>query len=243
MSSDPSRRFTDREVSVILRRAVEIDESRGGAERAAAGLSLDDLRQIAREVGISTEAVDRAVAGLGRGPVLAPVLTGAPVVRRAVRGVPGELSRDRIARLVQAIDERADHTGAISEALGSVRWTASDRLRSSLVTITPTGGETRIQVVEKTLPRVRRLFHLLPAAWGVMATAPVLGMVGAASGAAAAGVAALGLVVGVAAGRAAWTLFSADSARRVERLADDLAREAGEGAPATAPLGAPGRAE
>jgi hypothetical protein len=38
----------------------------------------------------------------------------------------------------------------------------------------------------------------------------------------------LGIAVGAAAGRAAWTMLSASSARRVERLAGALAEEARE---------------
>src|SRR5690606_27722163 len=56
---DESRRFTDREVALILRRAAEIDEREG--HDASGSLSWGDLRGIAAEVGISPDAVDRAV--------------------------------------------------------------------------------------------------------------------------------------------------------------------------------------
>lgn len=220
--SEQSRRFTDREVALVLRRASEIDDAH--APEPASGLSVDDLRDIAREVGISPAAIDRAVASLDRGSSLPPSLAGAPAVRKAARAVPGELDREAIARLVRIVDERTDSAGAVSEALGSVRWTGSDRLRSTRVSFTPARGETAIEVVEKAEPRMRRIFHLLPAAWGVMLAGPLAASLQPGTAAAFA-IAGLGAVVGVGAGRAVWSALSAASARRVHRLAETLADE------------------
>jgi hypothetical protein len=242
MTPDPSRRFTDREVSLVLRRASEIDEREGASLDGSGGLSLDDLRGIAGEVGISAHAIERAVASLESGGPIGPAWAGGPLVRKAARAVPGELDRGAIARLVQVVDERADHTGAISEALGSVRWTASDRLRSSLVTITPADGETRIQVVEKALPRVRRVFHFLPPVWGAMIATPILASAGLGA-AASVGVLALGAAAGAGVGRAAWAYVSSRSARRVEAMAAALAREAAASAGAPARPGLAGETE
>ena len=47
--SEGSRRFTDREVALVLKRASEIDEAEVAG--AASGLSLHDLTEIAGEVG------------------------------------------------------------------------------------------------------------------------------------------------------------------------------------------------
>lgn len=223
--SDGSRRFTDREVALVLKRATELEETE--APESAGGLSLDDLREIAREVGISPKALDRAVASLERGPRIGTSLAGPPRVRKAVRAVPSELDQDGIARLMRVVDDRADSTGSITEALGSVRWTGQDRFKSTRVSVTPKDGETTIEVVEKAEPKIRRVFHLLPPAWALMLgplflemelvePSPV-GMVG---------ILILLVAVGVGIGRAGWTLVSAASARRVGRLAESLALEA-----------------
>jgi hypothetical protein len=71
-----------------------------------------------------------------------------------------------------------------------VRWTGSDRIRSTQISITPEGGETRIQVTEKLAPRLRRAVYAVPALWGVMLAGPLieqLGLSGAARDAAGAG--------------------------------------------------------
>jgi hypothetical protein len=223
VSEDRTRRFTDREVALVLRRAAEIEEKAGAGP--GGGLSLEDLQEIAREVGISPAAVREAAEGLERRPGPGRWLGGAPMVRRAVHAVGGELDEQAIARLVQLIDEKADSAGAVSEALGSVRWTGADRFHSTQVTITPARGETTIQVVEKASPRMRRILHLLPAAWGSILAGATVGTLepGAAVGA---GLLGLGLGVGALVGRAAFAYASLRSGGRVERLAADLSREA-----------------
>ena len=223
--SEKSRRFTDREVALVLKQASEIDETEGGD--SGGGLSLEDLTEIAKEVGISPAAIRQAVSGLDRRRAIGPALAGAPLVRKAVHAVPGELNEGAIARLVQLTDDRTDGAGAISEALGSVRWTSSDRFRSTRVSITPGGGETSIEVVEKAVPRMRRIFHLIPAAWAMMLAGPVIASMQLPAPATAA-VVGLGVAAGAGIGRAAWSLMSAQSGRRVQRLAEDLATQAHE---------------
>lgn len=221
--SDRSRRFTDREVALVLKRATDLDEA--ATTEGVGGLSIEDLREIAREVGISPAAIERAVASLERRQRIGPSLAGAPRVRKAVRAVPGELTQDGIARLMGVVDERADSAGAITEALGSVRWTGRDRFKSTRVSITPKDGETTIEVVEKIEPKMRRVLHLIPAAWGVMLAAPALGALELSV----VGVVALVIVAmaaGLGAGRVVWSLISAASGRRVQRLAEELAEAA-----------------
>jgi len=228
LTAESTRRFTDREVALVLRAATEIDETEGSGT-GGGGLSIDDLREIGREVGISATAIERAVARLDRGARPGAAWAGAPLVRKAVRAVPGELGENALAHLVRLVDETTDATGAISEALGSVRWTSSDRFRSTLVSFTPERGETTVRVVEKSVPRLRRIFHLLPAAWGVMLASATFASLGLGPGGSVA-LAAGGLIAGGAAGRFAWGRLSGASARRVERLADkltDAARDAG----------------
>jgi hypothetical protein len=218
--SQQSRRFTDREVAIVLQKASELDEAVDSD--AAGGLSISDLEEIAREVGISASAIQRAVAQLDRGRRPGPSLSGAPLVRKAAHALPTKLGRDAVADLVRLIDEHADGAGAVTEALGSVRWTNSDRFRSTRVSITPRPSETSIEVVEKTTPRMRRIFHALPAAWAVMLAGPVLGALEP-SLAGGLGLAAMAALVGGGLGRAAWSLWSASSARRVRSLAETLA--------------------
>ena len=217
---DESRRFTDQEIALVLKRAAEVEEAQPSS--APRGLSLRELREIAAEVGISDDALARAVRSLDHQRAGGSTLWKAPAVRRAVRAVEGRLDERGVSRLVREIDERTDNTGSVTEALGSVRWTSTDRIRSMQVSITPQDRETVIQVMEKTVPRVRRIIHFLPAAWAAMlATPPIISM--NPSGLSALLAYGLTALAGAGIGRLAWTWMSANSARRVRRLAADLA--------------------
>ncbi|MDX1646179.1 MAG: hypothetical protein R3304_03450 [Longimicrobiales bacterium] len=221
--TEDSRRFTDREVAMILERATDLED----AEMApgARGLSLDDLREIAREVGISDAALTRAVATLDQGRGLRRSVGGAPAVRKSVRAVPGRLGEGDIGRLMRVVDDEVDTTGSITEALGSVRWTGRDRFKSTRVSVTPGEDETVIEVVEKAEPKIRRVTHLLPPAWALMLAAPLVdtlepGVLGLFT------ILVAAVAIGLGVGRGAWTLLSAASGRRVEGWAEDLAEEA-----------------
>lgn len=221
MDDDDSRRFTDREVALVLKRASEVEQREAG--ETGRGLSLRDLREIAREVGISHEALTRAVRSLDRGRVGELSLAGAPLVQQAVHAVPCPLDEETRSRMIRIIDENASGAGAVSEALGAVRWTSSERFRSTQVSLTPEGGETVIHVVEKAAPHLRPLSQLIPAGWGGVLALGVVGSLGAVVGAS---VVLAGAVAGAAAGRLYWSWLSARSGRRVDRLASVLAAAA-----------------
>ena len=224
MSPDGSRRFTDKEVAMVIRKASEIDE-RAGSD-GGGGLSIDDLKEIAREVGISPESISKAVAKLDEPRKrVAPSWWGAPNAHKAIHAVRGELNQEALGRLIRLVDEKTDSAGAISEALGSVRWTTGDRFHSTQVSLTPENGETVIQVVEKVRPRLRRVAQLIPGAWGLVVATALF----PATDITALGTAALlggGFLAGSAIGRFVWNRMSARSRQRVEQLAADLSREA-----------------
>lgn len=229
--SDSSRRFTDREVALVLRRASEIDEVSDARSGPAGGLSLGDLSEIAAEVGISQDALRRAVSTLDQRGVSRGLLEGAPLVRRAVHAIPRELEESEIAALMRQVDATAEGAGTVSEALGSVRWAAADRFVGTQVTVTPGGGQTSIDVMEKTPARLRRVVHFLPIAWSLVGALPLMETtVGVLPTLAIGGAA---LVAGAALGRAAFSLLSSRSEARVKRLAADLAAVGG--GPAAAP--------
>lgn len=222
MTSESSRRFTDREVALVLRKASELDEAQGSA--GAAGLSLAQLEEIAAEVGIAPEVVRRAVSELDRsGP--RGLLSGGPLSHQAIRAVPGELDREALARLIQHVDGSSDQVGQVTEALGGIQWTARDRFRTTQVSLTPSGGETRVRVVERATSRLRRVVHFMPTMVGLALVGGTVGALEPTSGMVAALMAG-GAALGAAVGRFVWGRLSAGSAARVERLASGLAQEA-----------------
>jgi hypothetical protein len=219
------RRFTDQDVAVILRRAVDLDREAGQDARGR-GLTLEDLQEIAVEVGVDPEMVTRAVAELGtRSPLGSLSFFGDPPVRRGVRAVPGTTDEDTLRELMRIVDREMPVQGAISEALGSVRWHSGTRFLSRQVSVEPSEAETIIRVEERFEDRVRAMIHLIPSFYGGM-LGFVVGM--EQLGGAAPGIA-LGLAGGVGvfalAGRV-WKWVSRRSRTRVEALADQLSGEA-----------------
>lgn len=230
--SDGSRRFTDREVALVLKRASEIEETEAEDIGEGSGLSLAELEEIGREVGISADSLRRAVAGLEKGTPLKARITGAPLVQRAVHAVPARLDDGAVRDLVAVIDREVDGAGTLSQALGSVRWTASERLRDTQVRISAGANQTTIEVVEKTRPRLRFVMQVIPAMWGVIAAMPALASgVSAPLGTA---IAVASAVAGGLMGRGAWTAMAHRSDERVHRLAESLADQASRSLPRAA---------
>lgn len=227
MTERLDRRYTDQEVALVLHRATQIEERRPTAPAAVGGLTLRDLHEIAREVGLSPAVIDEAVAGLQSGSRRRTgSMLGASLSAKAVRAVDGRLGAHGLNELMRAVEERVDTAGTVTEALGTVRWTSVARGhkfdRTMQVTVSPTDDETRIQVVGRYPSGFRALLHGLPGLWGAMFGA---------SAAASAGLGALAVlgggvgaaIVGVGIGRAIWHGVSRRSARLVDDVARDLA--------------------
>ena len=227
--SDPQargRRYTDREVALVLKRAAELEERRAQDGGGGAGLTLSQLEEIAQDVGLDPELVAEAALELESRRGLTEVsLLGPPATRKAVRAVSGSLDEEGLRSLVHVVDDAASSDGIVTEALGTVRWTATDRFQSTQVTVAPAGDETRIQVTQRYNGRVRPVLHLVPAAWGAIgggAVAAGLGILGAPV----TGFVAAGALLGGGIGRLVWHALSARSDRTVRRLSDTLARDA-----------------
>jgi len=232
------RRFTDKEVALILRRASDLEKRAPSTTVASGrGLTLSDLREIAAEAGIDPDLVSRAVTEMEgpRGLQTGSRLAGPGTVQREVRAVPGELSREELADLVRLVDEEVRDQGTVQEALGHVRWTSQGRVLSTQISLEPGGGETLMRVEERYNDALRGILHGLPAGYGF-----IFGLVGAmegfnlAMGPGAAFVLA-SAAAGWGVGGAIWRGLSARSRSRVRRLAEKLGMRARELSKETAP--------
>jgi hypothetical protein len=150
--TDPGtrRRFDDEQVSLILRRAAELQEEQGAGDRASSGMTLADLEEVAREAGLDPALVRRAAAEVGDGggartPALggSPFL-GAPTMLRAERIVDGELPTAEFEAVLDEIRREFNDVGIVS-ALGRTRTG-----RQISVTVVARGGTTGIRIEEST---------------------------------------------------------------------------------------------
>jgi len=219
--TDRDASFSDREVSLILRRAAEIEATGQGAE----GMTAADIEAVALEAGIQPRAVRLALEELRLEPTGARGSWFPPAARRESRVIPAELGRDELSALMRAVEERVGRPGSVSEALGTVRWASTAGVWVTDVAVTARQGETRIGVHERMVDDKRRLFQILPPAWGSMLglilagalAAPPLWVVGLTFG---------GAALGFAIGRTIFRSRAEASRERVERLALALAEDA-----------------
>jgi hypothetical protein len=161
--TDPGtrRRFDDEQVSLILRRAAELQEEQGAGDRASSGLTLADLEEVAREAGLDPALVRRAAAEVGdaggaRTPAFggSPFL-GAPTVLRAERIVDGELPTAEFEAVLDEIRREFNDVGIVSALGRTLAWRSSSGAHASTgrqisVTVVARGGTTGIRVEEST---------------------------------------------------------------------------------------------
>lgn len=149
------RRFTEEEVERILQRAAEMDAERPAGGAGSEGMTLAELEQIGVEAGLRPELLRRAVRELDRSPVRggdsAAPFVGAPVVIRFEREFDGELDPRALESLIPELRRAADGTGHPAIVGSTLSWesTDNDRLRSLGVTVSSTGGRTRIWIEER----------------------------------------------------------------------------------------------
>ncbi len=138
------RRFTEREVREILKRAVEKVPSR--ALTNSEGLSLAALQAIGEEVGIDPARIEGAARSLVHGSGRdTNTLLGAPRILHVERKVAGTLTPDDTADILSRIRRIMGRRGEANEIHGTLEWTATGESGERSVTLSSRDGTTTIQ--------------------------------------------------------------------------------------------------
>ncbi len=140
------RRYSEEEVAEIFKRAAEAQQTARRQLPAGEGMTLADLQEIGREVGISKELVAHAARGLER--------TGTPAGRRFL-GLPLGVGRtvevgrtltdEEWERLVVDLRETFDARGKVSVDGSFRQWTNGNL--HALLEPTPTGQQLRLRTL------------------------------------------------------------------------------------------------
>ncbi len=145
-------RYGEKEISLILRRASEI-QRREPSARDPAGLTLAELEEIATEAGIDPSNLRRAAAELDTlaPPDLASKLAGAPIRLWLEKTLPGEVSPAAFEELVPLIQLAADSAGQASTVGKTLTWssTTAGNTRSMQVLVAARAGETLVRIEER----------------------------------------------------------------------------------------------
>ncbi len=138
------RRFTDREVHEILKKAVERASSRALVK--SEGLSLAELKAIGGEVGIDPARLEDAARAVALGDDNRPIrLLGGPTVLHFERKVEGELDPRDTTEILSRIRRTMGRQGELSEIHGALEWSDKGDAGERYVTLSSRDGTTTIR--------------------------------------------------------------------------------------------------
>ncbi len=224
------RRYSDEEVALILRRAVDpaADGSEGEPGR---GLTLAELKEIGAEAGIDATRIETAAGSLALRrprPVTGAVL-GMPTTVQLERRVPVPLTRERLPELLNLIRSEFARQGIVEEVLGGFEWRARSAMGGRYVSIRPEGNATRIRV----LGNYRDGLLVLGGGVGPIAAAATGALTAALGAATAVVVVPAALAGGVLAALGPWKYAFGREERTSRRVLDALVAQLSDGGPAT----------
>ncbi len=140
----PRRLFSEKEISRVLKRATELQEAEGPTETT--DFSMEELQQIAAEVGIDPRHLAVAVAELEQDDDARFHWLGAPTSFELERIVEGEVSEEQWQEMVLVIRQAFDLVGGAGRVGRSFEWTHDSKDQQAQVTVTSQGGQTKIRL-------------------------------------------------------------------------------------------------
>lgn len=235
--SGPKRHYSDKEVALILRRAVELQDRPSGTQ-ADEGLSLETIRDIAREIGLEPALIDQAAASLVEQRFGAAArLLGGPVTLRLEDTYAKILTGEEQLELLGLVRRVLNHHGKVNDVLGAVEWKSTGAFNQVGVTVSPSGDGTTVQVIGDRSETVAIVGILsLFASLGIggiivdalqPGTLGMLGILGTAG------------ATGLATARTIWSRTTRAFRRRLEKLRSEIARMVTNQTDSEAPSGSP----
>ena len=145
MPDDRQRRYSEDEVSTILRLAMD----RGGHEEMRRdGMSLDELVEVASEAGIEPNLIRSAAERLDtlEAPARGVDWLGVRPYTEIVRVVDGELSPDDWDEVVSELRSAfSGPTGKASQLGKTSEWYGGSEFTATHMSFTPEGGRTKMK--------------------------------------------------------------------------------------------------
>ena len=159
--------FSEKEVGRILKRATELHEAEGPTD--ATGLTLDEVRQIATEMGVDPRYVAAAVAEVAGdgGEEERFYWLGGPVSYEMERVVEGDVSEEQWVEMVEAMRRSYNLVGVSSKVGRMLEWTHNRRGRQVQVRVVSREGKTRIRLYSR-YPKAAAVTFAVPLALSYM---------------------------------------------------------------------------
>ncbi|MEN8145392.1 MAG: hypothetical protein ABFS14_10630 [Gemmatimonadota bacterium] len=147
-----SRRYTDKEIGLILRRASSLQRAEPSGPDPS-GFTLAELEDVALEAGIDTRLLRQAAAELDAGETgtLGQRLAGGPTTIRFERTVAGEIPKEKLGDLIAIIERATDGHGQASAVGHTLSWASTNpgATTSQQVLVSSKDGETVISIEEQ----------------------------------------------------------------------------------------------
>lgn len=142
------RRYTDREVRLILKSAVELQQRASDDADPSGGMSLAQLEQVAAEAGIDPSLLRRAAAALDADlpPEGGNRFLGGPTEIVVERIVDAPLDEVDFERLLAALRAQTRHLGESSTVGRLFGWHGRVDGAKTEASVTPAGGRAQIRV-------------------------------------------------------------------------------------------------
>jgi hypothetical protein len=160
----PERRYDEKQVGAILQRAGEIKGDFAPAIDAN-GITLDELKRVAAEVGIEPEIVDRAANEVNIKPNIEAKQTDALMLDQTVDGV---LSEEAWEDATMGLRQIVGRPGNVSVHGSTREWSAGLDLGNISLFATTKEGRTRLRMLADTT-------GLSALAWVIGGTVGLLG--------------------------------------------------------------------
>ncbi len=224
MSND-ARHFSDEEFALVLRKALELQDGGPRSSLPSEGLSLEDMKSVAREVGLDPALVDRAVSLLPDHRLSkAERILGGPTRYRLECSGSRVLSKEDLARAIDVIRRETQHHGKVTSELDGVTWQKVGEATEFHVSLSPRDGgtEVRLSVGRDTAALLTWFFSV---AGGMMLAGITGGVLDPDTVAGGLAIAGTGLAAGLTLARTLWTRSSRAVRTKADRLMTALARE------------------
>ena len=137
------KRFSDREVREILKKAVE--DASPGALVKRDGLTLSELKAIGKEVGIDPARLDAAARTVASRDVRRwSRILGVPAPISIEQKVQGEFTAEDTPEVLALIRRTMGRHGEADQVGGSLEWSAKGETGGRYVTVSSKGGTTTV---------------------------------------------------------------------------------------------------
>ena len=229
--ADEQRVYSEEEFALILRKAAELASRAESPAASSAGLTLNEMKAAAAQVGFDPALVERAARLLATSSAASPLerLAGGPLRHDLKTRLPVKLDEERAARLLSAVRITAGLAGrqdvGHSSSMG-MTWHDGGETESLSITARPEEDGTAVSVAldrRGTLALVAvssgiaMFFALLFSGSALYAEAPALGVAG--------GI--VGIGGALAAARAYWASSTRKVRERISAVVDTVGETLG----------------